>query len=290
MKSTKTLILLVVLIVLSAISAYAQEISENEKNQHLVAAHAKWGVIEVILDELYASEFKGDDGSRAALSYACRHVSTIAAPALNRWVIRPEKKYLGKELERELDVKVHQFLEGFDGAIGFCNSPEKEVWSEAAKKMHSRIKEGGKNAKAIFKRIPCPRVALDREFQDEVINDEIRIITAFLVNQDENHRWTPEKEGVPSYRKQEIARVAMLHSQVLHITAKMIEYVISNKSALTQAQQKKLAEVYGMLTNEKRISMKVIAKGGFDWETMHKQFHRVFDKAYSELEDLRMSM
>ncbi|PKL42446.1 MAG: hypothetical protein CVV41_15015 [Candidatus Riflebacteria bacterium HGW-Riflebacteria-1] len=290
MKKSAVLLLVTVFMVLATLVSFAQEISDNEVKQHLVAAHAKWGVIEVILDELYNPEFKGDDGSRSALSYVCRHVSTIAAPALNRWVIRAEKKYLGKELEHELDVKVHQPLEDFDMGIGFCNSPEKSVWNEAAIKMHARIKEGRKNAKRIFKIIPCPRVTLAPELQREVIRDEIRIITAFLVNQDESHRWTPEKEGVSSYRQQEIARVALLHAQVLHITARMIEYVISNKTALTAVQQKKLAEVHACIEKEKKIGMRVIASGDFNWETMHDQFHKVFNRAYNDLEDLRMSM
>lgn len=283
------IILIISVFVSSALMADSANVSEDLTRQHLAAVHAKWGVIKVILDEIYNPEFKGSDASRAAISYVCRHVTCIAAPALNRWVIRPEKKYLGSQLEKELDVKVHQFLEGFDMSIGFCNSPDKELWNEVARKMHDRIKEGRKNAAAIFKRIPNPEVKMDQELQKQVVNDEIRIITAFLVNQDENHRWTPVKDGTPSFRDEEIKRVAVLHSQVLHITAKMIEYVLCNTSAVSRESQRELAEVNKMLMYEKELSMRVISKGKFDWEVMHNQFHKVFDKAYSQLEKIRFA-
>lgn len=269
-------------------AARADESLPRETQEHLVAAHAKWGVIEVILDELFNPDFRGPDHFRAALSYFCRHVSTIAAPALNRWVIRPERHYLGREFETALD-RVHSRLEGFDLGIGFCNSPDTAVWQQTADKFHALIKEQTAEAKAIFRKIPCPRITMSPDLQREVIRDELEIIHAFLVNQDEIHHWTPVAAGATSPSPAEVKRVAMQHAQVIHITLAMLEYVLANRAALPREVQEGLTALHAKLTREKATSLRVIGQGSFDWQKMHDTFHQVFDRANREVEGIRMA-
>ena len=270
-------------------AARADESLPRETQEHLVAAHAKWGVIEVILDELFHPDFRGPDHFRAALSYLCRHVSTIAAPALNRWVIRPERHYLGREFEAALD-RVHSRLEGFDTGIGFCNSPDTAVWQQGADKFHALIKEGTAEAKAIFRKIPQPRIAMSADLQREVIRDELEIIHAFLANQDEGHRWTPPAAaGAACPTPGEMKRVAMQHAQVIHITLAMLEYVLANRAALPREVQAGLTGLHAKLTREKATSLRVIGQGSFDWQKMHDTFHQVFERADREVEGIRMA-
>ncbi len=258
---------------------------QKETAEHLVAACAKWGVVKIILDELWNPEFEGGNDSRAGLSYFCRQVSNVAAPALARWVIRPEKKFLGREVESALDA-VHARLEGFDLSIGFCNSPDIAIWKKGEQQMGEIIKKGTADATAVFNGLKCPRIRLSPDFEREVIRDELRIISAFLVNQDEDHRWTPTPKEVACPRPEELKRVAVLHSQVLHIGAKMIEYVVSNRNALPQDSQQKLAKINHLLVRNVETSLRVIRKGGFDWQVMHKAFHAVIDEAYHDIDEV----
>lgn len=276
--SSSLLCLLVVWLAISQ-GVLAAGSGPSDQKAHLAAAHAKWGIIKVIFDGLGKARFRGSNASRAALSYRTRQVSAIAAPALNKWVIRPEGKYLGKEVAAALD-RLHSQLETLDLAVEFGNSPDPKVWQEGAARIDAQIASGAAQIAALFKKVPRPRVALPSELQREVIRDEISIIGALLANQDKDHRWTPgqTKEAPPD--PAEVARVATLHAQVLDIAADMIEYVLCHRQALPPEAVKKLTEAHARLTHDRDVSLRVIAKGNFDWEKMHQAFHQAFDQVW----------
>lgn len=250
-----------------------------EQKAHLVAAQAKWGVIKVIFAGLAEAQFKGSNASRAALSSRARQVSTIAAPALNKWVIRPESKYLGGEVATALD-RIHSRLEEVDLVVEFCNSPDRTVWQKGAAKIDEQIKTGAAEITALFRKLPRPRMALPADFPREVIRDEIRIVCAFLSNQDKDHRWTLGATKDAPCDPAEVARVAMLPAQVLDISADMIECVLCNRQDLNAEAVAKLTEAHAVLTNDRDVSLRVIHGGSYDWNQMHRAFHLTIDKAW----------
>lgn len=295
MKATcRTLIILATMLALSLTSAWADPESaapelSREQQLSLVAARAKWGVIEVLLDEIDNPRFAGIDDGRASVGYRCRQVGAIAAPALARWVIRREKKGLGPEAERALD-NIHHTLEAIDLDIGFYNTSDPAVYAKLAAARNAVIAKGRAEAKRIFSTLPDPRIQLPADLQRQVMRDELMIILALLANQDDGHRWTPApRDGEPGPRRDEIVRVATLHSQVMQITAAMIEYVLANRTALPLDAQKTLVELHRSLTHDVEVSMRVIAKNDFDWKTMHDRFHTVFAQTSREINRVHMN-
>lgn len=281
-------VVLVALALLLPVAGPAQDLPP-ETREHLVAAHAKWGMIELIFTGLLASDVPGRDDGRASLGYYCRQISTIAAPALARWVIRPERRHLGKEAEATLDA-IHQRLEGFDLGIGFSNSPDPAVWQAGAEKFHALIRKGLDDLRAGFATVPNPPIRVSPAMQRDIVRDELRILSALLANQDDDHRWTPPQAGGPCPRPDEIARVARLHAQVLHIAASMAEYVLANRSALTPAATQTLVGVHRALTAARETSLRVLASGQYEWDRMHQAFHQAFDRAYHEVDSAWCSL
>lgn len=276
-------ILLVVVLALT-MSAAAAEPTAPEIQQHLVMAHAKWQVVDVILHEMDNPAFQGDDHYRSAINYLVRHVTTIAGPALNRWVIRPERRYFPKELVKPMEEAVYR-LKGFGMGIMFCNSPDLELWKGVSRKMHDTIRETSAGMRALFRRLPNPNVELSAENRQEVVCDQLRMISAFLINQDENHRWTPGPDGEEWPRPDEVKRVLVLHCHAINIAAAMIATVVAQKDALRPSVSRQLIRTHRYLEKAREIGLKAAQAEKPDWELWHRRFHDVFSRAYNEVDD-----